>query len=524
MNELAVKHESKGKATAVILIAAILFCILSTGLYLVFFRQITLTYPNSKIMYQGHQQLGKISGTGKYFYDDGVLRYEGQWTNGIAEGHGIEFSPTGRKVYEGEWKDGSRHGKGKTFYGDGKIQYEGDFYNGYKSGQGTLYDIEGNMIYKGGWDLNKYNESGVEYEKDGKLGYEGNWKYGLKDGAGAEYQPDGKTIKFQGTFHLNYYVDGKFFDAKGKEISPEGKRTLIHENHSLTMDELNYRYDSRALIEDITKSSTESEEVKSIIENSGIKEDRKQLALKLIRMETPVKSADKAALSIEALNYIPLDVLKELEEQDFAIKLLQREIHKMPGYEDSETYAAGVIKPSYGEILVELSDPYSEYVIGHEIGHYIHLIVANDETNADKIKKVYDKEAKKLFASVIRGRWIYDLSYFRKTEFEYFAELYSSYIMSGWKGNQNNPTNSKYIKNRSPESYQLMSQMITTYNKMSKKDVLNYYDLGIKDSEYYMASSVTGEPYTKLTEAKKAMQGRLDKIQTRIKVTGYVLK
>lgn len=524
MNEPMVKHESKSKTSTVILIIAILFCILSTGLYLAIFRQITLTYPNSKVMYQGHQRLGKISGTGKYFYDDGVLRYEGQWANGIAEGFGVEFLPNGHRVYEGEWKDGSRHGKGKTFYASGKIQYEGDFYNGYKKGQGTQYDVEGNIIYKGGWDLNKYNEAGTEYEKDGILGYEGQWKYGLKDGNGTEYYPDGKTIRYQGTFHLNYYVDGKFFDEKGKEISAEGKRTFIHENHSLTMDDLNYGYDSLALIEDVTKSAAESEEVKSIIENSGIKEDRKQLALKLIRIETPVKREDKAALTIEALNYVSLDVLQELEEQDFAIKLLQREIHKMPGYKDSETDATGVIRPSNGEILVELSDPYAEYTIGHEVGHFIHLIVATDESNADKIKKVYDKEAKKLFADVVRGQWIYDLSYYSKTEHEYFAELYSSYILSDWKENQITPTNSKYIKKRSAKSYQLMSEMITAYNKMSKKDVLSYYDSDIKDFDYYMESAITGEPYTELTEAKKVMQSRLDKVQTKISVSGYVAK
>lgn len=524
MNELVVKHKSKSKASVVILIIAILFFILSMGLYLGFFRQITLTYPNSKIMYQGQQRLGKISGTGKYFYDDGVLRYEGQWANGIAEGFGIEFSPTGRMVYEGEWKDGSRHGKGKTFYADGKLQYEGDFYNGYRSGQGTLYDITGNIIYKGGWDLNKYNEYGAENEKDGLLGYEGNWKYGLKDGNGTEYHSDGKTIKYQGEFHLNYYVDGKFFDAKGNQISAEGNRTLIHENHSLSMDALNYGYDSRALIEEVTKSSAESEEVKSIIDNSGIKEDRKQVAHKLIRMETPVKGADMAASTIEALNYIPLDVLQELDEQNFVIKLLQKEIHNMPGYTDAEADLTGIITPGYGEILVELGDPYAAYTIGHEVGHFIHLVVADDQSNADKIKKVYDKEAKKLFADVIRGQWIYDLSYFRKTEYEYFAELYSSYIMSDSNGNQTNPTNSKYIKNRSAESYQLMAEMITAYNKTSKKDVLNYYDYDIKDSDYYMESVVSGEPYTQLAEAKKAMQANFDKMQNKIKISGYVLK
>ena len=527
MNELVVKHESKSKALAVTLIIAILFSILSTGMYLAFFKQTTLTYPNSKTMYQGYQRLGKISGTGKYFYNDGVLRYEGQWVNGIAEGYGIEFSPTGRKVYEGEWKDGFRSGKGKIFYGNGQIQYEGDFFNGYRKGQGTLYDIAGNVTYKGGWDLNKYNETGTEYDEKGVLKYEGNWKYGLKDGNGTEYHPNGKTIKYQGAFHLNYYTEGSFFDEKGKEISAEGKRTLMHENHNRSMDELNYRgTDSRVVIEDITKGAAESEEVKSIIENSGIKEDRKPLVLKLIRMETPIKNVEKAKLTIEALNYIPLDVLKELEKQDFAIKLLQREIHEMPEYKDAEDEedATGVITPGSGEILVELNDPYAEYTIGHEVGHFIHLVVANDEVNAEKIEKLYDKEAKKLFANVIRGQWLYNLSYYKKTQYEYFAELYSSYTMSDWAGNQNNPTNSKYIKKRSPESFQMMSEMVTAYNKMSKKDVLNYYDLLIKDTDYYMESVVVDEPYTELKEAKKVMQDRVDKMQTQIKLSKYVEK
>jgi len=53
--------------------------------------------------------------------------YEGQFKNGINEGHGRDVYFDG-SVYEGEFKNGQRHGAGKVAYADGDT-YEGQFKN-----------------------------------------------------------------------------------------------------------------------------------------------------------------------------------------------------------------------------------------------------------------------------------------------------------------------------------------------------------------------------------------------------------
>ena len=39
-------------------------------------------------------------------------RYDGEWREGLVNGHGVYTWPVGRK-YDGEWKDGKRDGQGR---------------------------------------------------------------------------------------------------------------------------------------------------------------------------------------------------------------------------------------------------------------------------------------------------------------------------------------------------------------------------------------------------------------------------
>ena len=47
------------------------------------------------------------SGYGKEFYENGKVRYEGEWTNGEWNGNGKQFDEDGKLVYDGEWKNGN---------------------------------------------------------------------------------------------------------------------------------------------------------------------------------------------------------------------------------------------------------------------------------------------------------------------------------------------------------------------------------------------------------------------------------
>ena len=74
-------------------------------------------------------------------------------------------------IFEGEYLNGKRNGKGKEYYNDNLLKFEGEFFNGFKwNGKG--YNKIDEVIYeiKDGKGLIK------ECNYDGELIYEGKWK------------------------------------------------------------------------------------------------------------------------------------------------------------------------------------------------------------------------------------------------------------------------------------------------------------------------------------------------------------
>ena len=56
-----------------------------------------------------------------------------------------EFYDDGELKFEGEYLNGKRNGKGKEYYENGKLQFEGDYYNG-KRWNGKLYYKKGHKV------------------------------------------------------------------------------------------------------------------------------------------------------------------------------------------------------------------------------------------------------------------------------------------------------------------------------------------------------------------------------------------
>ena len=54
-------------------------------------------------------------GNGKEYDNDGKLRYDGEYLNGIKNGKGREFKYN-KLIFEGEYLNGERNGKGKEYY------------------------------------------------------------------------------------------------------------------------------------------------------------------------------------------------------------------------------------------------------------------------------------------------------------------------------------------------------------------------------------------------------------------------
>ena len=99
-----------------------------------------------------------LKGNGKYFYENG-------------------------EYYIGQWLKGLRNGKGIEYYQNGNIKYSGDFVNDNYEGNGQFFDENGNY-YIGQWLNNLPNGKGTEYYKNGNIKYDGNFVNGKHERKG----------------------------------------------------------------------------------------------------------------------------------------------------------------------------------------------------------------------------------------------------------------------------------------------------------------------------------------------------
>ena len=75
-----------------------------------------------------------------------------------------------------------RNGKGKEYYDNGKLKYEGEYLNG-KRWNGKGYNMKGEVDFK----IDEGNGKGKEYKNNGKLIFEGEYLNGQKNGKVKEY-------------------------------------------------------------------------------------------------------------------------------------------------------------------------------------------------------------------------------------------------------------------------------------------------------------------------------------------------
>ena len=110
------------------------------------------------------------NGNGKTleYYDNGLLKYEGEILGGKYNGKGKEYYDNGKILYEGEYLNGEANGKGKEYNRNGYLIFEG-FYKNNTSCSGVMkgYYINGVKHYDGTKMLKNWNEERKKYyEKD----------------------------------------------------------------------------------------------------------------------------------------------------------------------------------------------------------------------------------------------------------------------------------------------------------------------------------------------------------------------
>jgi len=75
---------------------------------------------------------------GKEYYDNGELKFEGEYLNGERNGKGKEYYENGKLKFKGEYLNGKLNGKVKEYYYNGKLKFEGEYLNGERNGMGKV--------------------------------------------------------------------------------------------------------------------------------------------------------------------------------------------------------------------------------------------------------------------------------------------------------------------------------------------------------------------------------------------------
>ena len=171
------------------------------------------------------------NGKGQRFTKNGMLRYEGDFVNGLLYGKGKLIWDDG-EYYEGDWVNDKRYGKGKMFYKNGKIKYDGDFVNDKYEGKGK-YIYENGEYYIGQWSNGQRQGKGAMYLNDGYMKYEGNFFNDTYEGEESKQIADNKnnsSILFKS--HDNIKINNENNNS-GKIYKIEGDYIVV-DIHSLS--------------------------------------------------------------------------------------------------------------------------------------------------------------------------------------------------------------------------------------------------------------------------------------------------
>jgi hypothetical protein len=149
-------------------------------------RQGTLTMPEK--VYKGELLHDLPHGKGTMKYSGKTPgTYEGDWVNGVREGHGLLFFKDGRG-YVGKWANGKKHGIGTSTYYK-KLVYTGSWRHGEMHGHGVLVQADG-AVYEGHFSCGHLTGCGTMKWPNGRL-YTGSWHCNQRQGRGLEVEPDG---------------------------------------------------------------------------------------------------------------------------------------------------------------------------------------------------------------------------------------------------------------------------------------------------------------------------------------------
>ena len=196
---------------------------------------------NYNMIFAGEYLNGLKNGKGREYYDNGVLKFDGEYLNDkkwngkghqgendiiyeIINGKGVikELYPIKKnKKLEIEYLNGEKNGKGKEYDYKSELKFEGNYLNNKKHGKGKEYNIKGELIFEGEY-LYNYKIKGKEYVNN-ILQYEGDFLFNKKYN-GKGYDSNGKVIyelingngkvKEYNEYNSKLFFDGEYLNGK----------------------------------------------------------------------------------------------------------------------------------------------------------------------------------------------------------------------------------------------------------------------------------------------------------------------
>lgn len=190
---------------------------------------------------------GIKQGKWKEYYQDSILRAEGEYVDGLRMGEWQFYYKNGQKEQIGKYAKGEKpEGRWLWFHENGNTWREEFFQNGLEEGEITEYNDTGKIVAKGEY-LDGEKEGLWVYES-GDSREEGSYKAGKKDGEWKEYYLENREFnkKSQLSF-IGNFVDG-YPDGKHIYYHPNGKKKLEGRYTTGVQEEEWHRYNEDGLL------------------------------------------------------------------------------------------------------------------------------------------------------------------------------------------------------------------------------------------------------------------------------------
>ena len=179
---------------------------------------------------------GRWHGIRKTFHENGTLKSEGRWVDGVENGvftnygdDGVKISelhmkkgkkdgpcilyyPNGSKKLEHQFKNGKEDGDCVYYYPSGRIKTEGRLKKGVQDGYYIFYYESGGKKSEGYFENGKPHGPSTTFHENGKLSSIANYKNGVKEGIEEWFDNSGERIG------VEYWISEKDFGEKAKPL------------------------------------------------------------------------------------------------------------------------------------------------------------------------------------------------------------------------------------------------------------------------------------------------------------------